>query len=134
MKVDINHIIVFLLAICLVGCTKERNFEENRLFQLISAEHSGINFTNSIIPNDTLNILNYEYLYNGGGVGVGYFNKDSLPDLIFTGNIEPSRLYINEGNLHFKDITVSSGIKTKRHPAMPWRWHYRGCLSCLITT
>ncbi|WP_455169636.1 VCBS repeat-containing protein, partial [Aegicerativicinus sediminis] len=115
MKVDINHIIVFLLAICLVGCTKERKFEENRLFQLISAEHSGINFTNSIIANDTLNILNYEYLYNGGGVGVGYFNKDSLPDLIFTGNIEPSRLYINEGNLHFKDITVSSGIKTKGH-------------------
>ncbi len=59
-----------------------------------------------------MNLLTYEYLYNGGGVGVGHFNKDSLPDLIFTSNMEESKIYLNKGNLRFDDITHKSNINT----------------------
>ena len=57
-----------------------------------------------------MNILNYIYFYNGGGVGVGDVNNDGLQDLFFAGNLVNSRLYINQGNFQFKDITESAGI------------------------
>ena len=95
----------------MISCAKKDG--ENHLFQPISAKHSGINFENSISTNDSINILKYEYLYNGGGVGIGYFNGDSLPDVIFTGSISESRICINQGEFKFDDITKSSGINTQ---------------------
>ena len=82
------------------------------LFETISADSSGIKFQNDIKTSDSLNIFSFEYIYNGGGVGVGDFNGDGLPDLFFVGNMVPSSLYLNEGNFHFKDITTSSKINT----------------------
>lgn len=82
-------------------------------FQLLNADNTGIHFQNSIKADDSINIMNYEYLYNGGGVGVGDFNKDQKQDLIFTGSMQPSKLYINTGDLKFEDLTVKSGIDTK---------------------
>jgi hypothetical protein len=37
------------------------------------------------------------------------WNHDSLPDLYFTGNLVHDRLFINEGNMHFKDVTEQAG-------------------------
>ena len=34
-----------------------------------------------------MNPVDFYYVYNGGGVGVGYFNTDGLPDLLFSGNM-----------------------------------------------
>lgn len=95
----------------MIGCSDIK--KENKLFQKISTKDSGINFKNDIFENDTVNILSYEYLYNGGGVGIGDFNNDKLPDIIFSGNQVQSRIYINNGELSFKDITATSGIDTK---------------------
>jgi hypothetical protein len=85
---------------------------ESPLFRKISAVHSAITFTNTIEETDSLNILNYEYLYNGGGVGVGDVNNDGLQDLFFTGNTVSSRLYLNRGSFKFEDVTEQSGITT----------------------
>ena len=38
----------------------------------------------------------------------GDFNNDGLPDLYFTGNMVPNKLYLSQGNLQFKDITAES--------------------------
>lgn len=94
----------------MISCTEKSI--ENKLFQKISAKDSGINFENKITENDSVNILSYEYLYNGGGVGIGDFNNDNLPDIFFTGNQTESKIYINNGNLNFNDITNNSGIYT----------------------
>ena len=64
---------------------------------------TGIHFSNHIVENDTLNILAYEYVYNGGGVAIGDVNQDGLPDIFFSGNQVPNRLYLNQGNFEFKD-------------------------------
>ena len=80
------------------------------LFQAINADKSGIHFNNQITEDDDLNVLNYEYLYNGGGVGIGDFNNDSLPDIYFTGNRTANKLYINKGHLKFEDITDAAGV------------------------
>ena len=53
-----------------------------------------------------------EYTYMGGGVGIGDFNNDGLEDIFFTGSQVSSRLYINKGNMHFKDVTNSAGVST----------------------
>ncbi|MGB3144258.1 MAG: VCBS repeat-containing protein [Maribacter sp.] len=83
------------------------------MFQLLKPEETGVYFQNSISTNDTLNLMNYEYLYNGGGVGIGHFNNDSLPDFFLTSNMGASRIYINKGDFRFTDITSNSGIDTK---------------------
>ena len=81
------------------------------LFREISPESSGIHFINAINESAELSVLNYEYIYNGGGVGIGDFNNDSLPDIYFTGNMVANALYINKGNLKFQDITKEAGVE-----------------------
>ncbi len=85
------------------------NEKEQTLFELLSSRQTGIEFTNPIIETDLINMITYEYLYNGGGVAVGDINNDGLPDLYFSGNMVPNKLYLNLGNFKFKDITSSSG-------------------------
>ncbi|WP_339336858.1 MULTISPECIES: VCBS repeat-containing protein [unclassified Croceitalea] len=75
------------------------------------ANETGITFKNQLTSNPELNILNYLYYYNGGGVAAGDFNNDNLVDLYFTSNQEEDRLYLNMGNLKFKDITKESKIR-----------------------
>jgi hypothetical protein len=80
------------------------------LFTALPASGSGISFANQIEENIDYNILTYEYLYNGGGVAAGDLNNDGLTDLVFTGNMVPNKVYLNQGNLQFKDITEASGL------------------------
>ena len=74
---------------------------EGTRFKKIDPESSGITFNNQIIENDTVNVIDLENVYNGGGVAAGDFNNDGLQDLYFTGNLVPSKLYLNKGNFKF---------------------------------
>ncbi len=82
----------------------------NSLFKKIDPSHSGIHFNNTIEENDSINPIDMEFLYNGGGVAVGDFNKDGLADLYFTASTSSNKLYLNKGNLSFTDITDKSGV------------------------
>lgn len=84
--------------------------QQQPLFREIKAVKSGIHFNNEIKEDAQISVLNYEYIYNGGGVGIGDFNNDSLPDIYFTGNQVPNKLYINKGNMHFDDVTEKAGV------------------------
>ena len=55
-----------------------------------------------------------EYTYMGGGVGMGDFNNDGLQDIFFSANQTTCKLYLNEGGMHFKDITARAGIATNQ--------------------
>lgn len=80
------------------------------LFQQIPASWSGIDFNNRIIEDDSVNPIDMVNLYNGGGVGIGDFNGDGRPDIYFTGNRVSNRLYLNEGDFHFRDVTREAGV------------------------
>ena len=80
------------------------------MFIEVPSSHSAISFKNEIKEDEDYNILTYEYLYNGGGVAVGDVNNDGLPDLMFTGNMVPDKLYLNKGNFIFEDITDKAGV------------------------
>jgi enediyne biosynthesis protein E4 len=86
------------------------------MFQLLSAETTGITFSNPIEENLNLNVLMYEYLYNGGGVAVGDLNQDGLDDIYFSANVGQNQLYLNEGHLKFKDVTQASGATGRPGP------------------
>ncbi|WP_394767887.1 FG-GAP repeat domain-containing protein, partial [Ferruginibacter sp.] len=77
---------------------------------MIDSEHSGIHFNNKITETDSLNVLDISNIYNGGGVGIGDFNKDGLEDVYFTGNKVSNKLYLNKGNFKFQDITEQAGV------------------------
>ncbi len=77
--------------------------------------HSGINFSNTIVDNDTLNVLDVENIYNGGGVGIGDFNNDGLQDVYFAGNMVSNKLYLNKGNFEFNDVTNEAAVTGEGH-------------------
>ena len=104
----IKKLILFLLYGTIIFSCKKKN--QDTLFELVSSEKTGIKFSNDLKEDEKLNILTYEYFYNGGGVGIGDINNDGLQDIFLGGNMTESRLYLNKGNLQFKDITESSGI------------------------
>ena len=56
--------------------------------------------------------MDLEYVYNGGGVAIADFNNDSLPDIFFTANMQSGKLFLNEGKLHFKDVSQAANIST----------------------
>lgn len=80
------------------------------VFAKIAPDASGVHFANTIVENDTLNYFNFPYLYLGGGVSIGDINNDGLPDIYFTGNRVPNKLYLNKGNLEFEDISDAAGV------------------------
>lgn len=93
-----------------VACSKENT---PTLYRQCSPEQTGIHFANPLQENETFNIIEYLYYYNGGGVAVGDINNDGLPDIYFTGNQVPNKLYLNKGNFQFEDITVQAGVAGK---------------------
>ncbi|MEC7265256.1 MAG: VCBS repeat-containing protein [Bacteroidota bacterium] len=91
--------------------------EDGKMFRMVSSRQSGITFSNDIKETEEMNILGYLYMYNGGGVAIGDINNDGLPDIYFSSNQKPNKLYLNKGGLEFEDITekahVGGGTSTK---------------------
>ena len=96
----------------LMGCKRD-----DSLFRLVDGKRSGIDFSNRITTNDSINILDNEFTYNGAGVAVGDLNGDGLQDLYFCGNQVPNRLYLNRGGLRFEEATDATGTQKK-----PGQW------------
>ena len=87
---------------------------ERPLFRPLSPNQTGVTFENTIVTSDSLNFQTDAYVYNGAGVAVGDIDNDGLPDIFFTGNMVSSRLYRNQGNLRFEDVTERAGVLTRR--------------------
>jgi hypothetical protein len=100
-----SFLCILLFAICSGG-----KAQEGKLFTLLNPKQTKIDFNNEIKETGAQNVLAYEYLYNGGGVAVGDINNDGLPDIYFTGNMTPNKLYLNLGNFEFRDITKQAGV------------------------
>jgi hypothetical protein len=98
---------VFTVLTVVIAC---RHSGSNTLFRKISSGKSGIHFNNAIVENDSINPIDLEFLYNGGGVAAGDFNNDGMTDLYFTASTVSNKLYLNEGNFSFKDITDEANV------------------------
>lgn len=85
----------------------------NTVFTKLPAEETNITFSNRITELDTMNVLAFEYVNNGGGVALGDFNNDKLVDVYFTGNQVDNKLYLNKGNFQFTDISKKANVEAK---------------------
>ncbi len=116
---------LIVVIILFVGCKKNssnntKNYQNNNhteqastnVFEKISSSESNINFSNNLKENiKTLeNLFDFDYFYNGAGVGIEDINNDGLLDIFFCGNQVENKLYLNKGNLKFEDVTAQANI------------------------
>ena len=100
-------LVCIIIIITPVSCREHKQ----TMFQKLNSSQTGINFNNKIAENDSMNIIDRQDIYNGGGVGIGDFNRDGLPDIYFAGNMVPNRLYLNKGGIRFTDISDAAGVR-----------------------
>jgi hypothetical protein len=100
-----KKIIIVVFSILFYACNKKE-----LLFKNPTSQETGLAFENTITPTDDLNILDYLYYYNGGGVALGDINNDGLTDIFLSANQEKNKLFINKGNLKFEDITNKANV------------------------
>ena len=96
----------------LSSCSQPK--KSDTLFTEMPSSITHIDFRNDIKENEDYNILTYEYLYNGAGVAIGDLNGDGLPDIYFTGNMTPDKLYLNKGNFRFEDVAEKAGVQGRK--------------------
>ena len=123
-----NYLILGFTLLVVISCKEEpSNSEPNELnhelnpislsFKKIQSSVSGIDFNNTITHdlNTKFNLFDYDFFYNGAGVGIEDINNDGLKDIFFTGNQVPNKLYLNKGGLKFEDITETANINTNKN-------------------
>ena len=106
-----KEFIVCSLFFLLLSCNNN-----DTLFVTLPSNRTQIKFQNNLTSTADLNILNYLYYYNGAGVSAADFNNDGLADLYFTGNQTEDKLFLNLGELKFKDVTSEAHINN----TLPW--------------
>ncbi|MEP2688603.1 VCBS repeat-containing protein [Maribacter dokdonensis] len=99
---------IFLFASCSSNEESTDGLNDQQLFVKKDASYSGIEFINSLLETEEFNYFNFQYIYMGGGVSVADFNNDDLEDIYFTGNMVDNKLYLNEGDLQFTDVSIAS--------------------------
>ena len=114
-KVPISQGLLILFILSIISCNPQNEdtaaLDVVPQFEMLDKSVTGLNFSNSLEPSLDLNIFNYLYYYNGGGVAAADFNNDGLVDLYFTANEKPNKLFINKGDFRFEDVTELAGVK-----------------------
>jgi hypothetical protein len=103
-----NLAFIFFAFLLLFSCKREDKKEQ--LFTLLPSSSTHVDFKNQLTETDKVNIIEYLYFNNGGGVAAGDINNDGLIDLYFTSNQGKNKLYLNKGNFQFEDITDAAGV------------------------
>ncbi|MBK7433013.1 MAG: VCBS repeat-containing protein [Chitinophagaceae bacterium] len=91
-------------------CVTAQPSGNNKRFTLMPGNSTGITFRNDVLEDATMFMYLYENLYAGGGVAIGDINNDGLPDIYFSATRGYNKLYLNLGDLKFRDITESAGV------------------------
>ena len=101
------HFIVIPLCFFGYGCTDSTAPPR---FVKIGASKSGLNFNNQLSENDSINIIDNEFVYNGAGVALGDLNGDGADDIFLAGNQVNNQLFLNKGDLQFEDVSPIAKI------------------------
>ncbi len=110
---QLKYILTAIFILSLIACTENGVVSEapsDPQFELLTSEQTGLDFENVLTYSTEFNVFNYMYFFNGGGLAVGDFNNDGLQDLYFTSNMGPNSLFLNEGDLKFKEVTDIAGV------------------------
>jgi enediyne biosynthesis protein E4 len=95
------------ISISVIACKNKGDIPQPLFEQVLN---SGIDFTNKVVDDSLENGFLFRNFYNGSGVATGDINNDGLADVFLTSNTAANKLYLNNGNFTFKDISDSAGI------------------------
>ena len=115
LMMNFSKLTLILLLVTMASCKKEHKPNE-KTFELLDKSITGIDFSNDLTYDNDFNVYKYRNFYNGGGVSIGDVNNDNLLDIYFTSNQNQNKLYLNQGNFKFKDISDTAGVGGKK----PW--------------
>ena len=110
---NFNFFKVLIILIFFSSCKEKSDVNFSNLYNKVDSVYSGVNFSNDLVDNSEMNIVEYLYFYNGGGVALGDINNDGLDDIYLTANQKPDQLYLNLGDLKFKNISNNLGIENQ---------------------
>ena len=96
---------------------KPAKAKSEKLFESLPASECGIGFVPKWKPRNQFEALLLKTGFTGGGVCLGDFDADGLPDLFLTRSHGGGVLYKNLGDFQFKDVTVAAGV------SRPDDWH-----------
>ena len=103
----IRSFVLLILLVLIISCNPAGG---DKLLSLLSPSDTGVKFVNQLKETEEMNMIEYLYFNNGGGVAAGDINNDGLIDLYFTSNQGANKLYLNKGNLKFEDITRAASV------------------------
>lgn len=87
------------------------NAQDNKyLFRKLGSQETNLTFRNMITDSVSSSAGTYIYIANASGTGVADLNGDGKPDVFFSSNMGQYKLYLNEGDFKFKDVTAEAGI------------------------
>ncbi|MBS9523990.1 VCBS repeat-containing protein [Litoribacter alkaliphilus] len=109
---------LFAIILLTIGCQSqpETDIPQGKLFTRLTPQQTGIHFTNELEDSEDFDVFRYRNYYNGGGVAIGDINNDGLPDIFLTANRGQNKLYLNQGDMRFEDITDKAGVAGTK----PW--------------
>lgn len=126
---EMNHRWWLFLVLCLAGCGRgagERLPDANsvnpmaarqpapdgstKLFSPLSVEETGVDFITQWDKPAAYDRVFYSQ-NTGGGVTIGDYDQDGLPDLFFSRPSGGGRLYRNQGKFRFQDVTEAAGLR-----------------------
>ncbi len=114
---------ICIVVLITIGCKEKSNSdltvkqekqidEDLPVFERVDEKESGLIFSNELTHDVRTfdNLFDYDYFYNGAGVGLEDLNNDGLLDIFFCGNQVDNKLFFNQGDLKFQDISEKAGI------------------------
>lgn len=108
-NVALASFIIILIGSC-KDDSKSISVNGNTLFTIVPSGYSDLSFENTVSQTKLNNHMINSQFISGGGVAVGDINNDGLQDVFFTGNQVKDRLFLNQGDLKFEDISNKAGI------------------------
>ncbi|MCH7521870.1 MAG: CRTAC1 family protein, partial [Candidatus Marinimicrobia bacterium] len=86
------------------------NIQVDKLFTLLPDEYTNLKFENRLVDEMDFNVFKYRNYFNGGGVAIGDVNGDGRPDVYLVANQLPNKLFLNQGDFRFRDVTRKARV------------------------
>jgi hypothetical protein len=116
----IYRIYLLFIVLAIISCSENPSEKNNKLtdealplFTKVPSKSSEITFMKNTKQPYDFNFMNYMYIYTGAGLATGDIDHDGLEDVYLVSNSGPNKLYKNQGDFTFEDITGSSKTEDK---------------------